>query len=149
VEETEIQINQEDLRIDVYRSSGPGGQSVNTTDSAVRITHLPTGLIVTCQDEKSQHKNKAKALRVLRARLYELVENRKREERAQKRRSQVGSGDRSERIRTYNFPQNRVTDHRINLTLYKLDLILMGEIDEIIESLKLYNREMLLKAGSP
>ena len=149
IEETEIQINQEDLRIDVYRSSGPGGQSVNTTDSAVRITHLPTGLIVTCQDEKSQHKNKAKALRVLRARLYELVENRKREERAQTRRRQVGSGDRSERIRTYNFPQNRVTDHRINLTLYKLDLILLGEIDEIIESLKLYNREMLLKAGSP
>jgi peptide chain release factor 1 len=145
-EETEIQIKQEELRIDVFRSSGPGGQSVNTTDSAVRITHLPTNLVVTCQDEKSQHKNKAKALRVLRARLYELEERRKQEARAKDRRSQIGSGDRSERIRTYNFPQNRVTDHRINLTLYKLDLVLLGEMSEIIQALKLNAQEMLLKA---
>ena len=144
-EETEIEINPEDLRIDVYRSSGPGGQSVNTTDSAVRITHLPTGMVVTCQDEKSQHKNKAKALRVLRARLYEMEEKKKHEERSQERRSQIGSGDRSERIRTYNFPQNRVTDHRINLTLYKLEEILQGELDEIIEALKLNAREEYLK----
>jgi peptide chain release factor 1 len=147
-EETEVEVKQEELRIDVYRSGGPGGQSVNTTDSAVRITHLPTGLVVTCQDEKSQHKNKAKALRVLRARLYEIEEKRKQEERAKDRRSQVGSGDRSERIRTYNFPQNRVTDHRINLTLYKLDLVLMGDLDEIIESLKITTQEKLLKAKS-
>ncbi len=144
-EETEIELNPEDLRIDVYRSSGPGGQSVNTTDSAVRITHLPTGMVVTCQDEKSQHKNKAKALRVLRARLYEMEEKKKHEERSQERRSQIGSGDRSERIRTYNFPQNRVTDHRINLTLYKLEEILQGELDEIIEALKLNAREEYLK----
>ncbi len=144
-EETEIEINPEDLRIDVYRSSGPGGQSVNTTDSAVRITHLPTGMVVTCQDEKSQHKNKAKALRVLRARLYEMEEKKKQEERSQERRSQIGSGDRSERIRTYNFPQNRVTDHRINLTLYKLEEVLQGDLDEIIEALKLNAREEYLK----
>ncbi len=144
-EETEIEINPEDLRIDVYRSSGPGGQSVNTTDSAVRITHLPTGMVVTCQDEKSQHKNKAKALRVLRARLYEMEEKKKQEERSMERRSQIGSGDRSERIRTYNFPQNRVTDHRINLTLYKLEEILQGDLDEIIEALKLNAREEYLK----
>jgi len=147
-EETEIQIKQEELRIDVFRSSGPGGQSVNTTDSAVRITHLPTNLVVICQDEKSQHKNKAKALRVLRARLYELEESRKQEARAKDRRSQIGSGDRSERIRTYNFPQNRVTDHRINLTLYKLELVLFGEMSEIVEALKLNAQEMLLKAKS-
>jgi peptide chain release factor 1 len=145
-EETEIQIKQEELRIDVFRSSGPGGQSVNTTDSAVRITHLPTNLVVTCQDEKSQHKNKAKALRVLRARLYELEERRKQEARAKNRRSQIGSGDRSERIRTYNFPQNRVTDHRINLTLYKLDLVLLGGMSGIIQALKLNTQETLLKA---
>ncbi len=144
-EETEIEINPEDLRIDVYRSSGPGGQSVNTTDSAVRITHIPTGMVVTCQDEKSQHKNKAKALRVLRARLYEMEEKKKQEERSQERRSQIGSGDRSERIRTYNFPQNRVTDHRINLTLYKLEEVLQGDLDEIIEALKLNAREEYLK----
>ncbi len=146
VEETEIEIKNEELRVDVFRAGGPGGQSVNTTDSAVRITHIPTGLVVSCQDEKSQHKNKAKALRVLRARLYELEERRKHEERAKDRRSQIGSGDRSERIRTYNFPQNRVTDHRINLTLYKLDLVLLGNMDEIIEALKIHNREMLLKS---
>ncbi len=147
-EETEIQIKQEELRIDVFRSSGPGGQSVNTTDSAVRITHLPTNLVVTCQDEKSQHKNKAKALRVLRARLYELEESRKQEARAKDRRSQIGSGDRSERIRTYNFPQNRVTDHRINLTLYKLEYVLLGEMSEIVEALKVNAQEMLLKEKS-
>jgi peptide chain release factor 1 len=144
-EETDIQISQEDLKIDVYRSSGPGGQSVNTTDSAVRITHLPTGLVVTCQDEKSQIKNRAKALRVLRARLYEMEEEKNQRERAENRKSQVGSGDRSERIRTYNFPQNRVTDHRINLTLYKLDAVMQGSLDEIIEALKMSAGEQALK----
>jgi len=144
-EETDITINQEELKIDVYRSSGPGGQSVNTTDSAVRITHLPTGLAVICQDEKSQIKNRAKALRVLRARLYEMEEEKKQRERAENRKSQVGSGDRSERIRTYNYPQNRVTDHRINLTLYKLDIILQGAMDEVIDALKYHAGEEALK----
>jgi len=144
-EDTDVEIRPEDLRIDVYRSSGPGGQSVNTTDSAVRITYLPTGMVVTCQDEKSQHKNKAKALRVLRARLYEHEESKRQEERARARKSQVGSGDRSERIRTYNFPQNRVTDHRIGLTLYKLESVLLGELEEVIEPLKLSAREEYLK----
>jgi peptide chain release factor 1 len=125
-EEVDVHIDDKDLRIDVYRSSGPGGQSVNTTDSAVRITHLPTGLVVIQQDEKSQHKNKAKALKVLRTRLFELERERLASERAGARKSMVGSGDRSERIRTYNFPQGRVTDHRINLTLHKLDAILEG-----------------------
>ncbi|MDQ3075203.1 MAG: peptide chain release factor 1 [Pseudomonadota bacterium] len=135
-EEVDVQINDADLRIDVYRSSGPGGQSVNTTDSAVRITHLPTGLVVIQQDEKSQHKNKAKALKVLRTRLYELERSRLADERAGTRRSMVGSGDRSERIRTYNFPQGRVTDHRINLTLHKLDAILEGPgLAELTEAL--------------
>ncbi len=135
-EDVDIQIDDKDLRIDVYRSSGPGGQSVNTTDSAVRITHLPTGIVVTQQDEKSQHKNKAKALRVLRARLYERERSAQDAERAANRRGQVGSGDRSERIRTYNFPQGRCTDHRINLTLYKLEKVLNGEaLDELIDAL--------------
>ena len=124
-EDTDIAIKGEELRVDVFRSSGPGGQSVNTTDSAVRITHLPTGVIVTCQDEKSQHKNKAKAMRVLRARLLEAQQEKAEQERAEFRRNQIGSGDRSERIRTYNFPQNRVTDHRVNLTLYRLEEILL------------------------
>jgi len=134
-EEVDVQINDSDLRIDVYRSSGPGGQSVNTTDSAVRITHLPTGLVVIQQDEKSQHKNKAKALKVLRTRLYELERERLASERAGARKSMVGSGDRSERIRTYNYPQGRVTDHRINLTLHRLPEILEGQLDELIGAL--------------
>jgi len=135
-EEVDIQIEEKDLRIDVFRSSGPGGQSVNTTDSAVRITHIPSGVVVQQQDEKSQHKNKAKALKILRARLYEHQREQKAAERAANRKSQVGTGDRSERIRTYNFPQGRVTDHRINLTLYKLDRIIDGSaLDEIIQAL--------------
>ena len=145
-EETDIDISPEDLKIDVYRSSGPGGQSVNTTDSAVRITHTPTGLVVTCQDEKSQHKNKAKALKVLRARLYEIEEKKRQQERAETRRNQIGSGDRSERIRTYNFPQNRVTDHRINLTLYRLEAVLEGDMNEIVEGLKVKSVEQYLKS---
>lgn len=145
-EETEINIRNEDLRIDVMRAGGPGGQCVNTTDSAVRLTHIPTGIVVIQQDEKSQIKNKAKAMRVLRTRLFELEENKKNAERAADRKSQVGSGDRSERIRTYNFPQNRLTDHRINLTLYKLDLIMQGDLRELIEGLALAAREDQLKA---
>lgn len=145
-EETEIDIKQEDLRIDVMRAGGPGGQCVNTTDSAVRITHIPSGIVVHCQDEKSQIKNKAKAMRILRARLYEMEEQKAQAERAEARKSQVGTGDRSERIRTYNFPQNRLTDHRINLTLYKLDLIMQGDVQELFDALKLSAREELLKA---
>ena len=146
-EETDIEINENDLKIDVYRSSGPGGQSVNTTDSAVRVTHLPTGLVVTCQDEKSQIKNRAKAIKVLRSRLYEMEESRKAAERAADRKSQVGSGDRSERIRTYNFPQNRLTDHRINLTLYKLDQVMEGKLEELIEALKISANQEALANG--
>jgi peptide chain release factor 1 len=135
-EEVDVQIDEKELRIDVFRSSGPGGQSVNTTDSAVRITHLPTGIVVSQQDEKSQHKNKAKAMKVLRARLYERERQAKEAARAASRKSQVGSGDRSERIRTYNFPQGRVTDHRINLTFYKIDKVLAGEaLDEFVDAL--------------
>jgi peptide chain release factor 1 len=148
-EEVDVRIDDNDLRIDVYRSSGPGGQSVNTTDSAVRITHLPTGIVVTQQDEKSQHKNKAKALRVLRARLYERQRAERDALRAASRRGQVGSGDRSERIRTYNFPQGRCTDHRINLTLYKLDKVLNGEaLDEIIDALTAEDQAALLAEAS-
>jgi peptide chain release factor 1 len=146
-DETEINIRQEDLRIDVMRAGGPGGQCVNTTDSAVRITHLPTGINVHCQDEKSQIKNRAKAMRILRARLYEMEEAKAHAERAEARKNQVGSGDRSERIRTYNFPQNRLTDHRINLTLYKLDLIMQGDIQELLDALKMYAREEMLKTN--
>ena len=135
VEDVELQIDQSEIKVDVYRSTGPGGQSVNTTDSAVRITHLPTGLVVTCQDEKSQLKNKNKAMKVLRARLLDAMIQKQHEERSQERKSQIGSGDRSERIRTYNFPQGRVTDHRVGLTLYKLEDILQGNINEIIEGL--------------
>jgi peptide chain release factor 1 len=145
-EETEIDIRPQDLRIDVMRAGGPGGQCVNTTDSAVRLTHIPTGIVVIQQDEKSQIKNKAKAMRVLRTRLFELEENKKNAERAANRRSQVGSGDRSERIRTYNFPQNRLTDHRINLTLYKLDAVMQGDLAELVEGLCMAAREEQLKA---
>lgn len=134
-EEVEVDIATNELKIDVYRSSGPGGQSVNTTDSAVRVTHIPTGLVVTCQDEKSQHKNKAKALKVLRARLLDIAKQEQEKKMSNARRSQVKSGDRSEKIRTYNFPQGRVTDHRIGLTLYKLDRFIEGEIDEVIQAL--------------
>ncbi len=144
-EETDIEIKQEDLKIDVMRAGGPGGQCVNTTDSAVRLTHLPTGLVVICQDEKSQLKNKNKALRVLRSRLYDLEEEKKQKERSEARKSQVGSGDRSERIRTYNFPQNRLTDHRLNLTLYKLEIILSGELDEVVEALKIAAGEQAMQ----
>ncbi|MBP5794002.1 MAG: peptide chain release factor 1 [Spirochaetaceae bacterium] len=145
-EETEIDIKPEDVRVDVMRAGGPGGQCVNTTDSAVRLTHIPTGIVVIQQDEKSQIKNKAKAWRVLRARLFDLEESKKNAERATARRNMVGSGDRSERIRTYNFPQNRLTDHRINLTLYKLDQVMQGQLDELIDALCIYNKEALLKA---
>ena len=141
-EEVDLKINETDLRIDVFRAGGPGGQSVNTTDSAVRITHIPSGLSVSQQDEKSQHKNKAKGMKILRARLYELERNRIDQERSADRKSKIGTGDRSERIRTYNFPQGRVTDHRINLTLHKLEEFLEGEaFDEIIESLSLKAQE--------
>ncbi|HGY56447.1 MAG TPA: peptide chain release factor 1 [Caldithrix abyssi] len=147
-EEVDVEIDPNELRIDVYRSSGPGGQSVNTTDSAVRITHLPTGLVVSCQDEKSQLKNKNKALKVLRSRLLDLALSEKNSEIAAKRKSMVGTGDRSAKIRTYNFPQGRVTDHRIGLTLYKLDRIIEGEIEELIEALQLAERSEILKESA-
>ncbi len=146
-EEIDLKISESDLRIDVFRAGGPGGQSVNTTDSAVRITHIPTGLSVSQQDEKSQHKNKSKGMKILRARLYELERSRINQERSLQRKSKIGTGDRSERIRTYNFPQGRVTDHRINLTLHKLEEFLEGEVfDEIIESLTLQSQEESLKS---
>ena len=141
----DLVINQTDLRIDTMRSSGPGGQSVNTTDSAVRITHLPTGLVVTCQDEKSQHKNRAKAMKILRSRLLEKMEDEQKAERAETRRSMVGSGDRSEKIRTYNFPQSRVTDHRIGLSVYQLDTILDGQLHRFIEALTAADQAEKLK----
>jgi peptide chain release factor 1 len=145
-EELELKIAPEELRIDLFRSSGPGGQHVNTTDSAVRITHLPTGLVVTCQDEKSQHKNKAKALRVLRTRLKERMEEEKEQEQSEERRKQVGTGDRSERIRTYNFPQGRISDHRAGLTLYKLEDILAGNLDPLLDPIASHFEQELLKA---
>ncbi len=145
-EETDIVINEKDLKIDVMRAGGPGGQCVNTTDSAVRITHIPTGIVVIQQDEKSQLKNKNKAMRVLRSRLFEMEEERKNKERSEERKSMVGSGDRSERIRTYNFPQNRCTDHRINLTSYNLEGIMNGDLDEFVEALKIHAGEEALKA---
>ncbi len=145
-EEVDIEIKDSDLRIDVFRAGGPGGQSVNTTDSAVRITHLPSGVVVSQQDEKSQHKNKAKALKILRSRVYEAEKRKKDQERSSNRRNQIGTGDRSERIRTYNFPQGRVTDHRINLTLHKLDEFLSGEIhEEMNEELRLKEQTMKLE----
>ena len=144
-EEVDVEIAPKDLKIDVYRSSGPGGQSVNTTDSAVRITHIPTGIVVTCQDEKSQHKNKAKAMRVLRARLFDMKQKEEEAKVAASRRSMIRSGDRSVKIRTFNFPQGRVTDHRINLTLYRLQEILAGDLDEIIEQLQIADRDERLK----
>lgn len=144
-DEVDVTIDPKDLRIDVFRSSGPGGQSVNTTDSAVRITHLPTNLVVSCQDEKSQHKNKAKALKILRARLLDVIEAEQQSAISAERKAQVGTGDRSERIRTYNFPQNRVTDHRIGLTLYRLEGVMSGDLDEIIDALTLHFRTEALK----
>ena len=148
-EDVEIHIDPSEIKVDVYRSTGPGGQSVNTTDSAVRITHLPTGLVVTCQDEKSQLKNKNKAMKVLRARILDRVTREQDEKRSQERKSQIGDGDRSGRIRTYNFPQGRVTDHRIGLTLYKLENILQGEINEIIEALITYYQTQALQNAKP
>ncbi len=144
-EEVDVEVDKNDLRIDTFCSTGPGGQSVNTTQSAVRITHDPTGIVVSCQDEKSQHKNKAKAMRVLMARILDKYQQEKKEEEEEARKTQVGSGDRSERIRTYNFPQGRVTDHRINLTLHKLEIILEGELDELIENLIMYEKSELLQ----
>jgi len=145
-EEVELQIQANELRIDIFRSSGPGGQSVNTTDSAVRITHLPTGMVVTCQDEKSQHKNKDAAMRVLRARLLDKLQQEQQDQISATRKSQIGSGDRSERIRTYNFPQGRVSDHRINLTLYKIEDIMLGKIDDLLDPLLSHYQAEALKA---
>ncbi len=146
-DDVDVKIDPTELRIDVYRSQGAGGQHVNTTDSAVRITHLPTGLVVTCQDERSQHKNRAKAMKVLKARLLDQMQTAQTAALARERKSQVGSGDRSERIRTYNFPQNRVTDHRIGLTLYKLDAVMEGALSEIVEALATHHQAEALKAG--
>ena len=146
-QEVDVDIKPDELRIDVYRSSGPGGQSVNTTDSAVRVTHLSTGIVVQCQDEKSQHKNKAKALKVLRSRLYERARIEQESERARNRKQQVGKGDRSEKIRTYNFPQGRVTDHRISLTLHKIDAVLDGDLDEIIDALNENDTQEKIKSS--
>jgi len=146
-EDVEVEIKPDELRIDVYRSSGPGGQSVNTTDSAVRVTHIPSGLVVTCQDEKSQHKNKAKALKILRSRLLDQAIQEQQEEIAKTRKNMVGSGDRSERIRTYNYPQNRVSDHRIGLTLHRLEQVMEGAVDEIIDALSTHFQAEAIKEG--
>ena len=146
-DDVEVQIEPKDLRIDVYRSGGAGGQHVNTTDSAVRITHLPTNIVVTCQDERSQIKNKEKAMKLLKSRLLEEEIRKAETERSEERRLQVGSGDRSERIRTYNFPQNRLTDHRINLTVYSLDKVMEGELEEILEALAAYDQTERLKSA--
>lgn len=147
-QEVDVTINSSDLRVDVYRSGGPGGQHVNTTDSAVRITHIPTGVVVTCQDERSQIKNKAKAMKILQARIYEEQQRKLEAQRSAQRKQQVGSGERSEKIRTYNFPQNRITDHRIELTLKKLDLVMQGDLDDLIEPLTKWDREMRRERGS-
>jgi len=144
-EEIDIEIDSNDIKVDIFRSSGPGGQSVNTTDSAVRMTHISTGITVSCQDEKSQHKNKAKALKVLRARLLDAEERKSREERSSERKAQVGSGDRSERIRTYNFPQERITDHRLGLTIYKLSSVMDGNLDELLEKLQIHFQAEAMK----
>ena len=143
----DFKVEDKDIRYDYTRSSGPGGQSVNKTESAVRLTHLPTGIVVKCQDEKSQHKNRAKAMRVLRSRILEAQQSKQQSERAEHRRTLVGSGDRSERIRTYNFPQNRMTDHRCNLTIYKLDRIVMGDMGELITELLAFDRNERLRAA--
>ncbi len=147
VEDVEVEINQNDLRIDVFRAGGPGGQCVNTTDSAVRITHIPTGVVVSCQDEKSQHKNKDKAMKILRSRVYDIFIQQQNDAISAERKSQVGTGDRSERIRTYNYPQGRVTDHRIGLTLHRLDAVLNGDLDEIIDALITSDQSEKLKAS--
>ena len=148
VEEVEVEINEKDLQIDTFRASGAGGQHINKTESAIRITHLPTGIVVECQDQRSQHKNKEKAMRVLRSRLYDRMLSEQNAQVASERRSQVGTGDRSERIRTYNFPQGRMTDHRIGLTLYKLDAILNGDLDELIEALITFDQTEKLRAST-
>ena len=147
VDDVEVQIDPKDYKFDVFRASGNGGQCVNTTDSAVRLTHFPSGIVISCQDEKSQLKNKDKALKILRARLYDLEQQKQHDEMAELRKSQVGTGDRSEKIRTYNFPQGRVTDHRIKLTLYKLDAIMNGDLDEIIDSL-IAGRSIIINAAN-
>ncbi|MCB9124031.1 MAG: peptide chain release factor 1 [Caldilinea sp.] len=147
-DEIDVEVNDNDIRIDIFRSSGPGGQSVNTTDSAVRLTHLPTGIVISCQDEKSQLQNKLKAMRILRSRLYEIEEQKRTDELGAARRSQIGSGDRSEKIRTYNFPQSRVTDHRINKTVYQLDAVMNGDLDEFIEELAAQDQAQRLEAMS-
>jgi peptide chain release factor 1 len=147
-EDVEVEVNDKDIKVDVFRSQGPGGQGVNTTDSAVRITHIPTGMVVTCQDERSQHKNKSRAMKILKARLLDMEEQRREDERAGLRRSQVGTGERSEKVRTYNFPQNRVTDHRVNLTLKKLDRVMMGDLDDIVDALLSHNSREFLNSRS-
>ncbi|MBC8554320.1 MAG: PCRF domain-containing protein, partial [Candidatus Brocadiales bacterium] len=145
VEEVDVNIDPKDITVDTFRSSGPGGQKVNKTSSAIRIVHLPTGLVVKCMDEKSQHRNRAKAMRVLRSRLYTFYQEQTKNKRDNTRRSQIGSGDRSEKIRTYNFPQNRVTDHRINLNLYNLEKIMLGEIDDLISAMTEYGKQEKMK----